>query len=271
MIFSKIRTLIKPAVRISGHRIYGLGAAKTGTHSLAQMFEPYAPSIHEPDQITLIDMVLERERTGDAQPLRELMEWRDRHRPLKVNASQINIYLIGEILLLHPNARFVLTMRHPLDWVRSMLDDSLRRDVVDSWQRFRDFRFGTPARRGGRDDALAQANLYTLKGYFAYWAHAMQAPVDQLEADRLLLVRTEQLHERSGEIAAFCGIDGFEPDEGRAHAFANSDRFGVLGKLDRHHVLDTLEETCGSLLRVYYPEIDPAERLDRIVAKDAPL
>ena len=265
---NKLRAVLRPTQGIDGAAIFGVGAAKTGTHSLAAMFEPYVASEHEPDQTALIDLFLDRERTGKAAPLIEFMRDRQRAHPLKVNASQINIYLLEEICTLFPDARFVLTMRHPLDWLRSILDDSLRRDIGTSWQRFRNFRFGKPAQPGGADDALARAGLYTLEGYLRYWADAMRIPVERLASRNLMIVQTEDLHARSEEIATFCGIDNYRPDEAATHAFANPHRFGLVGKLDRSHVLGTLKAVCGDLLLQYYPGVDARERLEDVIRRD---
>ncbi|MGB3472834.1 MAG: sulfotransferase [Erythrobacter sp.] len=265
----KLTTLLQPHVpsfnrRRRGCPVYGVGAAKTGTHSLAAMFEPYVASEHEPDQIELIELLLDREQTGVSRQLYRFLRERGKRHPLKVNASQINIYLLGEILELHPDAKFVLTTRHPLDWVRSIIDDSLRRDIGNSWRRFRDFRFGMPAKLGGPDDSLARAGLYTLEGYFSYWSQAMRIPLGAIQNERLLIVRTEQLFDTSEQIADFCEISGFVPDEKKSHAFANPFRSGLLGELGKGHVLSTMERVCGGYLRKHFSDIDAVERFDAL-------
>lgn len=260
---SRIRTTLGlaagPFRRRQGPRVFGVGAAKTGTHSLAALFADRVPSAHEADARRLIRLHLAREQTGDDRRLRLALRLRDRLRGLAVDASQVNLYLAADLVALFPDARFVLTLRPPLSWLRSMIDDSLRREVDPVWLRFRAYRFRPPpdAAPGWpeAEEPLRAAGLHRLDGYLDHWRSAIERVQAAVPAKRLLVVRTEELGARSAEIAAFCGIGGGAAT-GQAHAFANPTRFGVLARVPEAHLLGVADRRCGALARRLFPERD---------------
>ena len=85
------RHLKKP--RRTGLRVFGVGAAKTGTHTLAQMFEDHVRTGHEADADALIRRFLHKAETGDAAPLHKLLRWRER---LRVHLGARNLLGVEE-------------------------------------------------------------------------------------------------------------------------------------------------------------------------------
>ena len=231
----------KPSGRMpprEGPRIFGVGAAKTGTHSLGEMFAHRVPSAHEADCEALIELVLRRERDG-SEPVTRALRRRDRERGLKIDASQVNIYLLDELAALFPDSRYVLTVRDPRDWLRSMIDDSLRRTPSETWMRFRDHRFGAKA-DAPREAPLARRGLHSLAGYLGYWRHSIEVVLARVPHERLLIVATPDLLSRAPEIAEFCGMSGVEAAPAKAHAFSNPERFGVLEEIEAGHLDDAI-------------------------------
>ena len=189
-----------------GVRVFGAGAAKTGTHSFGEMFSDRVRSAHEQDCAKLISLHLDSVDSGDRRALRRFLRWRDATRKLKIDASQVNVYLIDDLLELWPDSRFVLTVRPPMTWLRSIVDDSLRRDTGQIWKRFREYRFATPGPLPPEEKALSNRGLFSLSGYLGYWADSITRVTDRVPAEQVLVLSTDSLHERSAEIADFCGI-----------------------------------------------------------------
>lgn len=246
------RLLARPAPRRTGPRIFGVGAAKTGTHTIGEMFEGIVPTAHERDAEELIRLMLDRP-AGGSEALIERLRTRDAQRGLKIDASQVNIYLIEELERLFPDSRYILTLRTPLHWLRSFVDDSLGRDVSDTWMQFRDFRFGTTSGHPPEEAPLAGRGLYTLGGYLNYWRDAIERTTTAIPPERLLIVQTEEIGARVEEIAAFCGfsLKGRKPQT--THAFRTPHRFGVLEEIDRDYLLATSEAIVGETARRVLP------------------
>ena len=233
----KARVLGKVARNVIAHpgkpRIFGVGAAKTGTHTLGEMFAHRQPTAHEMDAERLIELWLDSRETGEDGRLRRFLRRRDLKRGLKIDASQVNIYLLEHLKVLFPDSRYVLTVREPRAWLRSIIDDSLRRTVSPVWMRFREVRFGQP-RFAPQDAPLQERGLFPLRGYLDYWRHSIEAVVHDVAPDRLLVVRTEDLDRRRHEIADFCGLASAEAQS--LHSFANPARYGVLEEIAPDHV-----------------------------------
>jgi hypothetical protein len=140
----------------------------------------------------------------------------------------------------------VLSVRDPRAWLRSILDDSLRRTVSPVWMRFRSHRFGA-APFTPQDAPLEKRGLYPLRGYLDYWTHSIDTVLQSVSPDRLLVVRTGDLNRRADEIARFCGLapNGAHP----VHAFANPERFGVLDELDQTYLDDQIDAACTKDIR----------------------
>ena len=231
------------------------------------MFEGYVRATHEAESEAQIKHLLAREESGSSAALKDFIIKRDARLKLKIDASHINIYLLAELEELFPHSRYLLTYKHPLEWLRSMTDDSLRRDTAQHWHDFRDFRFGEKASLP-EEQALAEANLYSLTGYFAYWRNSIDLVRETIPKERLLMVQTRDLHSRSLEIAEFCQIPGFKPDEKRSHAFVNNQRFGLIEKLGADYVAQACQNVCEPTLSDLFPDVDIQSKTNELVQQD---
>ena len=250
----RIKSLIRHLIGSSrkGPRIFGVGAAKTGTHSLGEMFNDQIKSHHELDIELLIYMHLDRVRTGNDKIIRRFLLRRGMVRDLKIDASHINIYLIDDFEELFPESLYVLTIRHPLDWLRSFIDDSLRAEASDAFKVFREYRFGSNYGHTREEKALADRGLFTLQGYLKYWCFAIEEVTNKIPNDRLFILRTDELGEKSDEIAHFCGIKSDPIDKSRAKSYVNTKRFNVLSEIPKEYLDNIIEAECGHLLQRFF-------------------
>jgi hypothetical protein len=247
-----------------GARIYGVGAAKTGTHSFGSMFEDRVAADHEMDSERLIRLHFSRLETGDDRRLRNFLRFRDWWRNLKIDASQVNIYLIDDLESLFPGNRYVLTIRPPVPWLRSIIDDSLRRKTSKTWKKFRQFRFGENKNLPVQEEVLESRGLYSLRGYLGYWRDSIERVIDRIPPERLMIVDTRDLAQRSEEIADFCGLPGGGVVAQRAHAFANPTRFGILSEIEPSYLEETVENLCGPLSQQLFPDDSIAEDIEAL-------
>lgn len=232
-------------------RVFGVGAAKTGTHTIGEMFADRVPSAHEMDVDRLIRLLLDEGPNSPA--LRRFLKVRDRWRGLQIDASHVNIFLLDDLMALFPDSRYLLTVRSPALWLRSFLDDSLRADAAPIWHRFRDFRFGAKAAADGPEAALGEDGLYTLEGYLKYWAFSVTEVQARVPADRLLVVPTETIGARAAEIARFAQVPDPDRPPATTHAYRNAQRFGVLDRIPRAHLEARLETLAGPVARTVLP------------------
>ena len=123
-------------------RLYCVGAAKTGTYSIASMFDRTIRSGHESDSEHIIDRILDFAE-GRIQEL-DIVSYirkRDERLCLDVDSSQLNVFLLQYLLKEFPEARYLLTARDCYSWLDSFVNHSLSRNASEGWIRLREYRF----------------------------------------------------------------------------------------------------------------------------------
>lgn len=246
--------------------LYCIGSAKSGTHSIAAMFEGKLRSAHEPESDRVIDLILENEagRVGDAELSRFLLK-RDRRLWLDVDSSQLNFFFIKKLVELFPEAKFVLTIRDPYSWLDSFIDHQLARGGSDTWVRLRNYRFRPDIYKHQVGELILKANgLYTLDGYLSYWAHHNRTVIESVPQDRLLIVRTDKITESAEKIAAFAGVPASYLRREESHAFKAKRKFGLIGHIDQSYLEQKVKMHCGDLIARFFPEIQ--SRVDTLSA-----
>ena len=240
-------------------RLYCIGTAKSGTHSVAEMFAPPVRSQHEPDHRHLIDVVVDAaEGRLSEDHVRKWLRSRDRRLMLDVDSSHMNFFILDALLRAHRRARFLLTIRDCYSWLNSMMKHSLRyTHPHPAWGRFREFRFrGDGLVHAPEERALQEKGLYTIDGYLAYWAMHNETALRKVPAQRLLVVRTDQITARAAEIASFARLPVHVVQTDRSHAFANPDRSSLLDEIPPAFLEERVERHCRKLMSQFFPEIE---------------
>lgn len=261
IIAKQFRQLSRPAR--TGLRVFGVGPAKTGTHTLAQMFEDHVRSGHEADAQALIARFLQKAETGSPEGLHRLLHRRDRLRKLKIDSSSVNAYILDDILEVFPDSRFVLTIRSPGSWLRSMADHSIKHNADPIWLKFRTFRFGPGNDHPPEEQALAEAGLFPTARYLSDWSHCVGHALDVIPQDQLFVVKTSDLASKVTEIADFCGLPT-DIDAKTTHAYRNKFRSGVLETVDHTHLAEMLDTHAGQTARRVLPDWDAAKEVSEV-------
>lgn len=236
-------------------KVYGVGTAKSGTHSIAGLFGTNFRAQHEPDHVNLIELILGKAagRVPRERLLDELSE-RERRLDLDLNSSQLNAFILPELLALFPEARFILTIRDCFSWLRSFIDHQLWFPAAPEWLRLRHLRFGASRFRYSRHErALEQHGLYAIHSYFRYWSRHNEEVLQAVPADRLLVVRTSEISHLRDEIARFAGVPASSLDATQGHLFRSPARFCVLARVDRRFLEEQMLAHCWPLMARFFP------------------
>lgn len=267
-IFRRAQRRLAKAYRASflfrmGHarrvRVYGVGAPKSGTHSVASICRTGLRVEHEPDSRRTISKILDyMEGRIDEDAMRRYVRERDRKLWLEVDSSEFNIYLLDALVDLFPDARFILTIRDPHSWLDSLINHTLWHGFIKLEHRLYDHKYQARRYTHPPEEApLKERGLYTLDGYLSAWTWHNRKALDTIPEDRLMVVRTDRITERAAEIAAYAGIPGGHQLEEKAHAFPAKERFDVLSELDQDYLHSKIVEHCGELIAEYFPERQP--------------
>lgn len=235
--------------------LYGMGTAKSGTHSIGAVFGDQLRSAHEPENGKVIDIILDYAagRIDDAE-LSQYVLKRDKRLWLEADSSQLNFFLLDQLLELFSDAKFILTIRDPYSWLDSFINHQLAYgNPGDKWTKLRDLRFRPDIYTHLQGEQVLKENgLYTLDGYLSYWAHHNRTVIDTVPEDRLLIIRTDKISEQVEEIAAFAGISINNLKQENSHAFTAKEKFHLLDKLDQEYLEQKVKEHCGELMAQYF-------------------
>jgi hypothetical protein len=189
-------------------RMIGIGLPRTGTSYLAGMVAPPLRAAHEFDAarhtVVAAEYLLGNIGAGH---LAGYLAARARVGALDADVSSINAHGAGTLVAMFPDARFVLTVRPPMDWVDAFArHNAWRPGVLRHWRHLRFARLRPdlwpclPA-----DEPLAARGLGSLDGLLNYWAQHVGTVLAEVPEARLLVVPTCQLDRSVERIRRFLG------------------------------------------------------------------
>jgi hypothetical protein len=233
--------------------IFGIGAPKSGTHSLAGLFAATYRTAHEPEAKELVEMISDvREGLRPRADLQAMLTEKFERLDLEVDCAGLNGWVVEELVPLSPEAKFILTIRDPYTWLDSMVNHMTYRDAPAHYVRLRNLNLGSVPFRP-EDRVLEERGLYPLDGYLSSWATRNQLALDVVPPERLLVVRTPEIGERVDDIAAFAGVDPATLDRAQTHRFAAPVKYGILDQLDQGYLRERIEAHCRPLLDRFFP------------------
>lgn len=235
-----------------------VGAPKSGTHSIAELFGGALRCAHEPYGLGLLRLIMAKPQPAAEQRKNYFI---DRHSKLKLQleSTHILVFFIEDLLSCFPRSRFILTVRDPKSWLDSFINQQLGRGADAEWTQFRDYRFGNPLHihfPGG--EALRDHGLYPLDSYLAYWAWHNEKVLRLVPPDRLLVVPTKGIEANAVRMAEFLDADPKLLAGRNAHAFPAAARFDVVSKIDPNLLDDRIAAHCGYVISKLNERIRPS-------------
>lgn len=251
---------LMPSLRT--HQVYCVGTGKSGTHSIASMFQFQLHVKHEPAVEELIDHII-GVATGciDRSCTDQFLLERDRRLGLELDSSGLNHFVVDRLVNVFPHSKFILTIREPLSWLDSAINHELARRETDAWRssvawsKYREFRRRLDLYPHPPEEvALKERNLFSLDGYFSSWAETNRTVLDQVPPNRLFVVRTDRISATCDEIAAFIGVPRRPEHKLKSHTFKASKKFGVLQLIDPDHLQRRMTAHCSDLVDRFFTD-----------------
>jgi hypothetical protein len=223
--------------------LYGVGNGKSGTTSLAAMFDHYR-SGHEVDRSRARDLaarVYRGEIGPDSREVRALLRRRRWRLHLEVDVAGNLSPFAGTAARMYRRAQFVLLIRDCFSWLDSRVETTARYQLADdAFYRARFMLHEDPF--APEEAPLRAAGVLPLASYLRAWAETNDEVLDRVPADRLMVVRLEDLDASIASLADFVGVP---PSTLRVqHSNEAPSRTGLLGEIPRSFVLERVEEFC---------------------------
>jgi hypothetical protein len=243
---------------------FGVGAPKSGTRSLAGLFEHSFRAAHEPDVEPVVAMMDQRVHgRTDGGRLASFFRRRDRRLRLELESSHPTSFFIDVLVREFPDAKFILTIRDCYSWLESVWGQYLRLPQTESmefWRRMRDAYYRPERfRHAPEERVLAERGLYTLDGYLSFWERHNTQVLTLVPEERLLVVRTHEIARDAERIASFLGVPAAALDTSRSHLNRAESTRGLLWQIDPSFVERKADLYCRPLLARFFPEVRTLE------------
>ena len=239
-------------------RLYCVGGPRTGTHSVAAIFDRSIRSRHEPEFRAVTKKVLARHRgLISFADLRDFVRERDERLALDVDSSHANVFLIDALLAEFADARFLLTIRDCYSWTDSAMNHALNtRRPSAAVREYLEFYFDTKHfAYTPHDELLRQRGLPGVDCLLAAWRRHIDSVLGAVPPAKLLIVRTSELSAMRQGIADFAGV----PRQRIAPAFrvrgSAKAAHGILARIDSAYFADRVGVHCGELMARFFPDV----------------
>ena len=238
-----IRSLVQPR----NFHIYCIGAAKTGTKSIANIFSLNFRSGHEPMYIEFTD-VLERRRYGEISDY-QLAHWfrkRDWMLWLECESSHPLAWFCDILNKTFTKAKFILTVRDCYSWLDSIINQHLNYVWEEKSIKLRNILFDNDSEH--ETSTLKTFGLYTLNGYLSYWADLNNLVLKSIPAEKLLVVPTHNIINNIESFANFAGVTVNCLDKERYHSHKVIKKHNLLDNIDRSLIADKIKTICKPVI-----------------------
>lgn len=233
-------------------KVYCVGAAKTGSTSLAAMFRPHYRAAHEPETSRTNQLVIDwLENSLSYEDVKQRLLERDRRLYLDVESAHPLGYVSSILAETFPRAKFIITIREPHAWLRSRLHFHYKFNPP-AWEAYRNYFWWQRHQGYAPEEAiLEQYGLCSLETYLQQYADHYER-VLQLPKDRCLVIRTGDINDAPLLLAHFLKI---RPDQLRMrHRNRHDDKIDPLREIDPEFVQEKVWHHCGRIIAQYFPE-----------------
>ena len=255
--YPQIGRVIRKIRHPRSFQAFGVGAAKTGTTSIAGLFRGRFRAEHEPHVTALLAAYESfQKRHNSRYELQRFLERRDVNLWLEIESSHALVFVIEDLVKVFPKAKFILTVREPYSWLRSIIGQHMKNRAPigtwkGTWKKLRDMLY--IPERGleymPEEDILRQSELYPIAGYLEAWTKHNKRVICAVPRSKLLILRTEDISSQAERIADFLEISVSKLELSRSHLNKKRNSIGnhITSSIGKEYIENQVEEKCSSM------------------------
>ncbi|MGV2873397.1 hypothetical protein [Colwellia sp. E150_009] len=256
----KIKIALKPYIKPRNFKAYCVGTAKSGTHSVAAIFNQNFRSRHEPNGDHLIYLKNEvnqgRMETAD---LLLFLKNRDIRNNLHMESSDFAGYFVKEFIQLDSDAKFILPIRDCYSFLDSIINHQINNPVEHDciWKLGRDLNYNASGDIFSNEEVVLNSynGLYPIKGYLQYWAKRNIEVLNQVSSANLLVFKTSLIKDNLKNISQFLGISTKSLNINSSHSFKAPKKHNLLSQINTDYIEQLVIETgCQEVMKEFFPE-----------------
>lgn len=230
-------------------RVYNVGLAKTGTTSVASIFNHYRTQ-HEfllRDTGQMVKDFMGANMTEDE--FRHFLRARDSVEHLDMDSTFCHGYYLDLLVEEFPVSQFIFTVRDCYSWVDSVINMMATHHYITHL----DLIFGLPSYLLGNEEALRQDFDQYIDILLVHWASFNTKLLETLPKDQTLMLRTYEISSSLDKIASFVGIPAETLDHNRVHEFKAAKKLYLLHEMDYNYLEDKFNYYCSELMERLFP------------------
>lgn len=244
---------VRNAIHSRKIHAFCIGTPKSGTTSIAGLFDRNYRASHEPERVDLIHIINKHHlgQLSDDDYVKWLIK-RDKRVWLDLESNCFLGYKPDLLYKAYPNSQYILSVRNPLSWLDSMINHTINYPpkselVIKYWHSI----FFKPEKYPFTefDSALEKHEVYSIEAYLNYWANAVESVLKFIPKEQLLIVKTNEFLDKTADIANFLNIDKNSFDVKSGHLNKAPAKFNLLELVDKNYLDKMIEEKCGHLIK----------------------
>lgn len=253
--YSALRRYLEPR----RFHAFCVGTNKSGTHSVASMFEQNYRAAHETDHGRLISSAIawKSDQLSQDKFINILKDY-DKFSWLELDSSHVHIEYLELLLELYPQSKFILTIRDCYSWADSCFNHFLNYQLYEPWKNLHDWRYGQIIQPYGleQEKILSDHGLYALENYFIAWKEHNNKALQLIPEDRLLVVKTFEIKKSTTAIADFLDIPTSSINIQQSHSFKAPQKHNLLSKIEREYIREKAQIHCQELMDKFFNDRD---------------
>lgn len=258
--------MIDVSFSVPAIKAFCAGQAKSGTASLAALLAANHRAAHEPEREKLLEIIL-RESRGEVSEsaFRSYLLARDKRLNLQYDIAWGNQFIIGHLLTVFPDARFIVLVRDPYTWLQSICGHVVSRNIPPDVRAFLDWWFRPDLYPHTQHDrALERLGVYSVAAYLNAWNRHVTVCTEVIPPGRRLILRTHDLSQSHQELANFLRIPTESLNIRDAHINRGTWQGPMESLVDRCYLSEMVNSIACNMMRHYFPDVasvDDAYRL----------
>ncbi|WP_144392659.1 sulfotransferase [Pleionea sediminis] len=249
---NNLKYLIPDGVREKIHprrfQCFSIGAPKSGTTSIAGMFNKNFRASHEPERRSIIYSIQEHynKNISDDDFIHKLRK-RDKRVWLEIESNCFLGYRIDLLYRAFPGAKFIMSVRSPRSWLDSMMNHTINyppssEDVIKIWHSifFRHSEFEYTK----FDHLLKDYNVYPIESYLRFWAKSIEDTLNTIPREQLLIVDTLNFDDSINNVVKFLDIQRSDLDFCSSHLNKAPEKYHLLEKIDDCYLREVIDNIC---------------------------
>lgn len=229
---------------------YCVGAPKTGTHSMAKIFSDYHHSSHEPTNKQLSRLII-NDNTFSVETKKYLWR-RDRYLWLEMESSHLISHFVEALTDIFPKSKFILTVRHPVDWLESIVNQHMKLTFTDGHisKRLRNKYHSTKKCKNNKKPDLLSDAPHHICGYLTYWNSHNIRILENIKQENLMVLKTSKISDKIDKMCDFLDVSISNINTDKTKYYQNNEKKEILDSIDKEEILKRVNLHCGKSLDI---------------------